>query len=126
MASIGLALDMVRHLGAGKPPELASPKPIDPVHELSLAASATRTPLDNGRPQAGVAVAGEVADILRRDEDLITFGQAGCRVDFGDFILKSTIAVMGFAERDQFWLHVLDALAVVISVTRFWLSARSC
>ena len=28
--------------------------------------------LDNGRPQAGVAIAGEVADILRRDEDLIT------------------------------------------------------
>ncbi len=28
--------------------------------------------LSNGRPQAGVAIAGEVADILRRDEDLIT------------------------------------------------------
>ena len=46
------------------------------------------------------------------------------RVDFGDFILKSTIALMGFAERDQLWLHVLDTLAVVISVVRFWLSAR--
>jgi hypothetical protein len=47
------------------------------------------------------------------------------RVDFGDFILKSTIALMGFAERDQLWLHVLDTIAVVISVARFWLSARS-
>jgi len=47
------------------------------------------------------------------------------RVDFGDFILKSTIALMGFAEKGHFWLHVLDALAVVISVTRFWVSMNS-
>ncbi len=43
--------------------------------------------LNNGRPQAGVAVAGEVADILRRYDDLIAWltdrDCASCHDDVG-------------------------------------------
>ena len=64
------------------PPLSASPRFLPPRPAFCLPnwraptrfsrSSMKQESLSNGRPQAGVAIAGEVADILRRDEDLIT------------------------------------------------------